>query len=137
MEEKELIRRYLIWCYKTTKEEIDRIDRKFTQLMVDDTVLKNLKGSLRHIGNADLPAYQKHIENFKVYMTQKKTGAVGLKFSNRKHNQLSSNYVYLRNRLKAIEKSISHFLKPSELRSIKSLYEGEMTRRILEAREHT
>lgn len=34
-----LIRSYLIWCYKTTKEDLDRIDRYFTQVLVDRRLL--------------------------------------------------------------------------------------------------
>ena len=38
-----LTRRYLTWCYKTTKENLDRIDRYFTQDTVDQFLLQSLK----------------------------------------------------------------------------------------------
>ena len=37
-----LMRRYFVWCYKTTKEELDKIDRYFTQNTVDDYILARL-----------------------------------------------------------------------------------------------
>jgi len=37
----------------------------------------------------------------------------------------------------AIEKTIKYFLGDKELEKINHLYEQEMTKRILEAREHT
>jgi len=39
---KTLTKRYLLWCYKTTKEQLDWIDRKFTQIQVDRYTLKCL-----------------------------------------------------------------------------------------------
>jgi hypothetical protein len=45
-------------------------------------------------------------------------------------------YANLKNRLKAIESAIKHFLGTKELTAIRKLYETEFTTRILQAREH-
>ena len=137
IEEKKLIRRYLIWSYKTTKEELDRIDRKFTQLKVDGYILKQLlqwQNNIKHISRA---SYKKNIDAFKQYISKKEKEAYRLKFFGQGRTRPNSNYVYFKNRLAAIQKSIISFLGKKELKFIKSLYEEEMTRRILEAREHT
>ncbi len=129
--EKDLLRRYLIWCYKTTKESLDRVDRYFTQLHVDRFVLdelKKVKGATE--------AYYNLVKNFKKYIQDKEKNVYPKKFFNASQKILEPNYQYLRTRLSAIEKAINHFLGKSELKKINALYEEEMTRRILEAREH-
>lgn len=130
--EQNLIRRYLLWCYKTTKEDLDRIDRYFTQALVDrrllDLLLKNKETN---------DAYQQKIAEFQVYMDTKEKNALGKKYVNLKKKTLQPDYWYLQNRLAAIEQVIIEFLGRKELKSIQSAYEKEMTSRILEAREHT
>ena len=37
-----LKKRYLIWLYKTTKEALDRIERKFTQADIDKFILMDM-----------------------------------------------------------------------------------------------
>ncbi len=132
LSQKNLIRRYLIWCYKTTKEELDRIDRYFTQSLVDGRLLELLSKNKQK--NA---AYQKKIADFKVYMDVKEKNALEKKYLDLKNKTLQPQYCYLQNRLNAIEQVIVEFLGKKELKLIQALYENEMTRRILEAREHT
>ena len=125
--EKNLMRRYLVWCYKTTKEDLDRIDRKFTQLKVDEKILRELK-----------KAYlkkDKFVEEYKTYIANKKSDALKAKFEGSNHT-LAGSYVYLVRRLNAVERAIGFLLGKKELSKIISLYEEEMTRRILESREH-
>ncbi len=128
--EKNLIRRYLVWCYKTTKEDLDRIDRKFTQLMVDDFVLAEIKkaGAGSSADHSLKAAYQACVDKFIDYIRNKEKGAQG-------HG--SADYLYLRNRLAAIEKAISNLFSRQDLKKIISSYETEMTRRIWETREHS
>ena len=129
---KNLIRRYLLWCYKTTKEDLDRIDRYFTQALVDrrilDLLLKNKESD---------KAYQKKIADFQLYMDTKEKNALNKKYLNLKNKILQPDYLYLKTRLAAIEQVIVEFFGKKELRSIQSHYENEMTRRILQATEHT
>ena len=130
--EKHLLRRYLIWCYKTTKEDLDRIDRYFTQLKVDERLLSILKKEAGHD-----PVRLKKCEEFKLYMDNKVKNVLPKKFSDVPQQILQPEYWYLQTRLKALEQTIKDVLGPQELKKIVALYEAEMTRRILEAREHT
>ncbi len=134
--EKDLMRRYLVWCYKTTKEELDKIDRYFTQLIADNFTLKQLKGTKGYKSSGDRD-YKNLVDQFKIYMDKKESSVLKKKFKDRKRMQLNPDYQYLRDRLSAIEKTIKNFLGVKELTKIDLLYEQEMTRRILEAREHT
>jgi len=133
-DKKSLTRRYLIWCYKTTKEELDKIDRKFTQLEVDDFMLDVLQASIPSENAKTKKEYLKKIDEFKVYIKNKEGRAKIDPVS--KKIDLDADYLYLKNRLKAIEKSIEKFFGKKEVGIVKDLYEQEMTRRILEAREH-
>ena len=130
-----LIRRYLIWCYKTTKEDLDRIDRYFTQLMVDRKMLASLR-------KAKMPSdsqteYRKKVDDFAAYMKAKGEKVLNQKFAGLKTRRLNPDYWYLQERLQAVESAIKEFLGLKELKRIVVLYEEEMTRRILEAREHS
>ena len=124
---KDLTRRYLLWFYKTTKESFERIERKTTQLKVDEYVLKQLKTSG---SDASL------IKEFETYITTKEGDELKLKFADKKGKTLHPQYVYLKNKLQAIEAAIIYFLGKKELKTIQSLYEKEFTIRILQAREH-
>ncbi len=134
--ETNLIRRYLIWCYKTTKEDLDKIDRYFTQMKADDLVLQQLKQSKEYRSSKGGKAYQDRIEQFQVYMNKKEANVLKRKFKDGGRKVLDPDYQYLKNRFVAIEETIRHFLGPKELKKICLLYEEEMTRRILESREH-
>ncbi len=131
--EKNLTRRYLIWAYKTTKESLDKIDRYFTQLNVDEFVLKQLRNKPSHRARSE---YKIQVDDFEKYMQKKKKNVLPKKFDDKKSNALQPEYEYLVNRLSALESAIIHFLGRVELDSIIDLYEQEMTRRILEATEH-
>lgn len=130
--ERKLIRRYLTWCYKTTKESFERIERKFTQLSVDDFIADELKSLKGAVGN-DLAS---HIKEFEEYMNKKEMSALAEKFADPKQGTFNKEYLYLKTRLAAIEKAICYFLGKKELSAISKLYEEEMTKRILQAREY-
>lgn len=127
-----LIRRYLVWCYKTTRESLERIDRKFTQAAVDRYVLARLKG-MKSPSRGD---YDKIVEDFRLYIVNKEKEGLQQKFTDGKNSVLNHQYLYLSNRLTAVEAAIRHFLGSRELVQIAHLYEQEMTKRILESREH-
>ncbi len=129
--ERNLIKRYLIWCYKTTKEDLDRIDRYYTQLQVDHFILDKIS---KQKGDE---AYQKRVKDFEQYMFTKKDNVDQKKFKDINQQTLNADYLYLKNRFAAIEEAIGHFLGNKELKDIAELYEKEMTRRILEAKEHS
>jgi hypothetical protein len=131
-----LTRRYLVWCYKTTKEELDKIDRYFTQLAVDRYVLAQLRSGRVKANAHDQNIYRKRVGDFKVYMEQKEMNVLKKKYLNGKAGALNAEYRYLYNRFIAIERAIVAFLGRKALNTICAQYEHEMTQRILQAREH-
>ena len=126
-DKKNLKKRYLIWLYKTTKEAVDRIERKFTQLEVDRRLLKEMK-SLDKNKRAG-----KFIAAFQEYMANKEKKGNVLKFEAK---NLKPDYHFLVIKLKVIEKVITRECGNQALAKIKSLYEKEMTERILKSTEH-
>jgi hypothetical protein len=136
-QDKNLFRRYLIWCYKTTKEEMERVDRKFTQLRVDEQLLELLLKKKEPFPPELAMHYTNEIEKFKRYIKDKEVNAQAQKFVDKDGKVLQPHYAYLKNRLEAVEKSIRQLFGKKELTAIQSGYEAEMTRRIWEAREHT
>lgn len=134
---KDLHRRYLIWCYKTTKEDLDRIDRYFTQQDVDQFLLNDLKKSRDYRSRKTDKKFKEQIDGFAKYMQTKLASAQKKKFKDSKQTALNPDYQYLQHRFLAIEKAIVHFLGKKDLEKIRLLYEEEMTQRILQAREHT
>ena len=135
--EKKLIRRYLIWCYKTTKESLEKIDRKATQLAVDSFIFDQInKIKWPHEGSVQ-DQYQKLIHDFKDYIDKKENDYNAGKFIDSRKINTKPDYLYLQNRLASIEKAIVHFLGASELAQIEDLYEEEMTQRILQSRDYT
>ena len=135
--EKRLIRRYLVWCFKTTKESLERIDRKHTQLVVDRCLFDELN-RIQWPANAETrEGYKKLVDDFKDYMDKKEKDLVAAKFVGPNKKQLKPDYIYLKQRLQGIERAIVNLLGKKELASIEDLYEKEMTQRILQAREHS
>ena len=124
---KNLKKRYLIWFYKTTKEELDKIERKFTQVDIDRFILKELKKSDKDNDVKSL------IEQFEEYIQKKAQAGLNLKFENK---ELKPHYLFLEFKLAAIEKAICKELGKTALKEIKLLYEIEMTERILRSTEH-
>lgn len=124
---KNLKKRYLIWLYKATKEALDKIERKFTQLEIDNFILRQLKGG-KNAGKID-----KFIAELEEYIRNKEKDSLCLKFENK---ELKPDFRFLDLKLKAIEKSIVKELGRKALKEIKLLYETEMTQRILKNTEH-
>ncbi|MBI3602017.1 MAG: hypothetical protein HY209_03895 [Candidatus Omnitrophica bacterium] len=133
---KDLIRRYLLWAYQTTKESFERIERKTTQLMVDEYLLKTLNRMAKPPKSIQKD-YQKLVDEFKQYIVNKKQDELKQKFTDETSKSFHPQYLYLRNRLGAIEEAVKYFLGSRQLKAMKALYEEEFTRRILQAREHS
>ena len=132
---KDLFFRYLLWCYKTTREDLDWIDRKFTQLQVDEAIREQLVAG-RSAEPAD-PGYDQELAAFDQYISDKQAKAAPLKYTDpAAQTTLQPRYRYLRDRLAAIEWVITDRLGAEELPKIRGLYEQEMVGRILAAREH-
>jgi hypothetical protein len=115
----------LLWAYKSTKENFERIERRSTQLMVDDFCLGYFSKK-----NFEVPAA------FKTYVENKRLEDLKQKYTDEKAKKLNPEYVYLKNRLAAIEAAVKHFLGAREMKRMEGLYEDEYSRRILEARDH-
>jgi len=131
---KNLKKRYLVWLYKTTKEAFDKYERKFTQVDIDTDILvemeKELLGSyLPH----EKDALQKHINDFQRYIEDKERACSDLRDQGKKKNP---EFIFLEIKLNAVEKVITKELGRRGLERIKSLYEIEMTERILRSTEH-
>ena len=122
-----LKKRYLIWLYKTTKEAWDKVERKFTQLDIDRAILDELNKLDRS------KRAKSFIEGFANYIRNKEKEGLDLKYEGSK---LKPNYYFLDLKLRAIEKVIVRELGKKALGEIKSLYEKEMTERILKSTEH-
>ncbi|MCX5695415.1 MAG: hypothetical protein NTW18_01950 [Candidatus Omnitrophica bacterium] len=124
---KNLKKRYLIWFYKTTREALDKIERKFTQSEIDRFILKELKRADKE------KAAESFIAQFEEYIRKKEQDGLSLKFENKKPKP---HYVFLVLKLEAIQKAIVKELGKKALEEIKLLYEIEMTERILRNTEH-
>lgn len=122
---KNLKKRYLIWLYKNTKEALDRIERKFTQIEIDNFILRELKKEDR------AKRARKFIVEFKAYIKNKEKDGIMLKYQGK---ELKPDYYFLVIKLEAIEKAIVRELGKSALGEIKELYEEEMLKRIIEER---
>jgi len=125
--------RYLVWLYKTTKEEFDRIERKFTQVDIDKKIMRYIG---EHFNSRNLKRKneaRKLLKGFKEYINKKEKDGRELKFDGQK---LRPEYYYLSLKLKSIEKAVVEELGRRRLRKIKALYEHEMMRRIIGAQDH-
>lgn len=121
-----LKKRYLVWFYKQTKEALDKVDRKFTQLEIDRYILEQV----RKLDTGK--AARDHIEEFRAYIQNKEKGALGRKYNG---DELKPEYYFLQLKLQAIEKSIEKEFGKKGLDEVRFLYEREMIKRILEERE--
>jgi vancomycin resistance protein YoaR len=125
--------RYLLWLYKTTKEEFDRIERKFTQVNIDKKIIRYMREHFNSRNVKRKNEARKLLKNFKEYIDKKERDGRELKFDGQK---LQPEYYYLSLKLEAIEKTIIVKLGRRGIWEIKALYEQEMTRRIIEAQDH-
>jgi hypothetical protein len=131
---KDLEFRYLLWLYKTTKEAFDLIERKFTQIDIDKKIMRYMRDHINSKNIRKKNEARKFLKNFKEYIDKKEKDGLASKFEGRK---LTADYYHLSLKLEAIEKVIIEELGRKGLRIIKTLYENEMQRRIIEARDHT
>ncbi len=122
-----LKKRYLVWLYKETKESLDRIERKFTQLEIDKFIREELRKNKIY--------FSKFFEEFDTYVNNKEKECLNLKSP--EGNYLNPEHQFLALKLEAIEKAIVKELGSMELEEIKKLYQQEMVERIIKSREHS
>jgi len=130
---KNLKKRYFIWLYKGAKEAFDKCERKFTQVDIDKDVLnemeKELLGSyLPH----EKDAIQRQINDFQKYIENKEKACSELRDQ---HKKINPDFIFSEIKLNAVEKIIVKELGRRNLEEIKSLYEKEITKRILKSTE--
>ncbi len=125
--------RYLLWLYKTTKEEFDRIERKFTQVGIDKKIIRYMREHFNSRNVKKKNEARKLLKDFKEYIDKKERDGQELKFDGQK---LRPEYYYLSLKLESIEKAVVEELGRRRLRKIKALYEHEMMQRIIEAQDH-
>ncbi len=99
-----LYKRYLFWLYKTIREDVDRIDRKFTQLVLDEQIAALLERDMAPLDKELRQGVGPFIEEWKTYIAQKADDARKLKFS--ESGFLKFEYVFLRLKLRAVEQLI-------------------------------
>ena len=132
-DERNLKMRYFAWMYKNTKEAFDRYERKFTQLEIDKSILREMEKELK---GAYLPhkkrALEKYINDFRRYINAKEELCLKLKYKGKKMNP---EFIFSDVKLEAIEKAIARELGSEALSRIKDAYEEEMLRRILQERQ--
>ena len=131
---KNLKKRYFVWLYKTTKEAFDKYERKFTQVEIDKDILLDMENTLM---GAYLPhekvQLEKMVNDFQEYISAKEKICLELKYQGLRTNP---EFIFLDVKLNTIEKLITKELGKKVLEEIKTLYEREMTLRILKGAEH-
>jgi len=133
-QEKESLKyRYLLWLYKTLKEELDRTDRKFTQVEVDKEIEKYITRNAHLSEIDDAEKFRVLAQGWKEYIDKKSADGKALKYSGSK---VKAEYHFTRLKLDAVERIIRKLFGDKTLKDIQSGYESEMSRRILESREH-
>jgi hypothetical protein len=132
-DEKNLKIRYLTWLYKTVKEAFDKYERKFTQLEIDEFVLKEMEKELR---GSYLPqekkALEKLVNDFRNYIAEKEKICLKLKYKGKK---IEPEFIFLDVKLDAIEKAIASEFGKCALDKIKEDYQQEALRRIIQQKE--
>ena len=132
-DEKNLRIRYLTWLYKTTKEAFDCYERKFTQLEIDEFILKEMEKELK---GSYLPQEKKPLEklvnDFRNYIAEKEKSCLRLKYKGKK---IEPEFIFLDVKLDAIEKAIVQELGKDGLEKLKAAYHQEMIKRILEEKQ--
>lgn len=129
-----LKKRYYIWLYKGAKSIFDKFERKFTQVDIDQEILAEMEKELL---GAFLPheknALQKYINDFQKYIENKEKACSELRDQGKKINP---EFIFSEIKLNAVERAIIKGLGKKGLEEIKSLYEKEMTERILKSTEN-
>jgi hypothetical protein len=131
-----LKKRYLIWLYKTTKEELDKIDRKFTQLEIDKIMLNDFKQAFKRYPAQMRDELDAKLDKFRDYIQDKEMQANKLKFNSADVKELNADYIFLRVKLDSIKSTIKRLFGNKVLAAIQQMYEQQMTQRILRSDSH-
>ncbi len=116
-----LSKRYLFWLYKTTRDELDKVDRKFMQLAVDNEIYKKLKKAVKRLGPGISGTLEAFLREWQEYIFQKDSDAQKLKYS--EDGKPNHAYLSLRLKLEAIEAVVRGRFGKKQLLFYKELYE--------------
>lgn len=124
-----LQKRYLFWLYKTTKDELDRIDRKLTQLDVDREMLDIFR---RDKGAEDSAhsGLQAPVKDWENYIAHKEADARKLLFDD--EGRVLASYYFLRLKLKAILGVTRRRFGAATVRHFKRYYEEASMKLIMQ-----
>jgi len=125
-----LTKRYLFWLYKVTKDELDKIERKFTQMDIDRDIQRLLDKKTKGLDPALKKGIQPHLDEWQEYIFQKESDAQKLKFD--EDGRLNASYLFLSLKLEAVTQIIRTRLGLRGYRQIQRLYEESLVKRILE-----
>ncbi len=125
-----LYKRYLFWLYKTIREDLDRTDRKFTQLVLDERIAALLERDAAALDKDLRQGVGSFIEEWKTYIAQKADDAHKLKFS--ESGMPMFEYVFLRLKLRAVERLIVERLGRRRLNEFKRRLEEAAMQGILQ-----
>lgn len=124
-----LSKRYLLWLYKMTRDEADKIERKFTQLDIDREVEKFLKKKTGGLKSSLKAGMSPFMEEWKEYIFAKESDAQKLKFT--EEGQPDPKYIFLRLKLEAIESVMKASFGATFFKEARKLYEDSCIQRIL------
>lgn len=128
LDKKNLKKRYLIWFYKTTREALERVERKFTQVEMDKLILREFLLA----DKAKL--FRKYVEDFAAYVQKKENEGLALKFE--EDGSQKAEYAQMVAKFESVERTIRREFGSATLQEIRQMYEEEMTQRILKSAEH-
>jgi hypothetical protein len=129
-DQRSLRKRYLFWLYKMTKDELDRIDRKFTQLSIDGDIQELLEGWSLKMGQRARGNLQPFIKELEEYIFQKESDAQKLKFD--ETGAVNSKYLFLHMKFEAICSITKSLFGTPVLKEFRRLYEEASLGRILD-----
>ena len=117
------MKRYLFWLYKTTRDELDRVDRKFTQLEVD----RDLQQIFEEYEGGEAAPF---IEEWSRYIASKEADARKLKFDDK--GGVLASYTFLHLKLKAVESVTTKLFGNRTVREFEHLIEDAAIKNILQ-----
>jgi hypothetical protein len=125
-----LHKRYLLWLYKMTRDELDKIERKFTQLDIDSEIEKKLAQRSGSFSAAARKGLEPFLSEWKEYVALKRKDAQKLKFN--EAGEVVASYLFLRLKLECVEAITARRFGARTLSGFKQLYEESSIRRIME-----
>jgi len=115
--------------YKTTKEELDRIDRKSTQIDVDRFIADYFFKLSGRLSKKSCEALSPFFREWDEYIATKEKDAEDLKYVG--PGELEAHYAFLHLKLQAVLSAARRFLGPKAIVEFQRLYEAKAIENIL------